>query len=114
MAQAARALRKAILEDKTPPIHNLPAGHILRYSKAIGGGAQGKAHLWVHLADNDLKPDNIFLDSPGSLGNNADRVMYPPAYLGEFGLAFTTNLGENRFGQPGGAFGWFSYTVSSL
>ncbi|CAD0098171.1 unnamed protein product [Aureobasidium mustum] len=252
MAQAARAIRKAILEDKTPPISNLPAGHIWKYSKAIGGGAQGKAHLWVHLDEtervidriviknfiaeskfaitedgptgripteayisqllvpddskyfytvpilacqpisdstggwrtyspyyslsnfetlvnrhtkdfplpepflwffflrmakaavvmdktlrkdsngpvivhNDIKPDNIFLGSPGSLGKDVDFVMYPPAYLGDFGLAFTTCLGENRFGQPGGAFGWwppehhtteafrghpYSYTVS--
>lgn len=254
MAQAAQALREALWEDKTPPLHNLPPGHTWQYSRAIGGGAQGKAHLWVRLDEsrkivdriviknfvaqskhaitedgpkgripteayisqllvpddskdfytvpilacqpisgstggwrtyspyyslgnfetlveehtkdaplpepflwfffyrmakaavamdeslrkddtgpvvihNDIKLDNIFLGSPGSLGKDSDFVMYPPAYLGDFGLAFTIRLGEQSFGLPVGAFGWwppehhttqhfrahpFSYTVRFL
>ncbi|KAG9732308.1 hypothetical protein KCU77_g12025, partial [Aureobasidium melanogenum] len=33
--------------------------------------------------------------------------MYPPAYLGDFGLAFTTRLGDERSSEAGGAFGWW-------
>lgn len=38
----------------------------------------------VHL---DIKAANVFVDSPGSLGKHADFVMYPPAYLGDFGCS---------------------------
>ncbi|KAG9670099.1 kinase-like protein, partial [Aureobasidium melanogenum] len=232
MTQAAPSLQEVVLEDKTPPLHHLPAGHIWKYSEAIGEGGQGKAHLWVHLDEtqkvidriviknfipestnainehgstdripteayigqllvpddskhlytvpilacqpitsstagwrtytpyyslgnfeslvnrhtadaplpeaflwfffyrmakalvamdetlrkddkgpvvihNDIKPDNIFLGSPGSLGKDADFIMYPPAYLGDFGLAFTTRLGDEKFSEIGGASGWW-------
>ncbi|KAG9857093.1 kinase-like protein, partial [Aureobasidium melanogenum] len=231
MALAAQALEKIVLEDMTPPGHDLPPGHIWKYSKSIGEGGQGKAHLWLHLDEtqkiidriviknfvaysnyitedaptgrvpteayisqllvpddsknfytvpllacqpisdstggwrtyspyyslgnledlvnrhtedaplpeaflwfffyrmakalvamdetlrkddkgpvvvhNDIKPDNIFLGSPGSLGKDADFVMYPPAYLGDFGLAFITRLGDERSAEIGGAFGWW-------
>ncbi|KAH0366086.1 kinase-like protein, partial [Aureobasidium melanogenum] len=231
MAAAARASRNVVLGDLTPPGHDVPPGHIWKYSKSIGGGAQGKAHLWFHVDEsqkvidriviknfeagpkyitedgptgrvpteayisqllvpdeskefytvpmlacqsiagskegwrtyspyyslgnfeslvnkhktdeplpeaflwfffwrmakavevmdqtlrtddngpvvihNDIKLDNIFLGSPGSLGKDADFIMYPPAYLGDFGLAFTTRLGDARFAEAGGAFGWW-------
>lgn len=79
MAKAAVAMDETLRKDDTGPV----------------------------IVHNDIKPDNIFLGSPGSLGREADFVMYPPAYLGDFGLTFTTRLGEASFGQPGGAFGWW-------
>ena len=50
-------------------------------------------YVVVHL---DLKPDNILLGNPGSLGVNSDFVMYPPAYMGDFGVAEITYHGDEQ------------------
>ena len=47
----------------------------------------------VHL---DLKPQNIFLDLPGSLGTNVDFFAYPPAFIGDFGLSRITARGSSN------------------
>lgn len=39
------------------------------------------------VVHNDIKPDNVSMGSPGSLGKDSNFVMYPPAYLGDFGIA---------------------------
>lgn len=38
----------------------------------------------------DFKPENIFMDAPGSLGKNNSFPAYPAAYLGDFGNAHIT------------------------
>jgi len=45
----------------------------------------------VHV---DLKPDNIFLGAPGSLGKNNSFPAYPPAYVGDFGCSHITYPGD--------------------
>jgi len=45
----------------------------------------------VHV---DLKPENIFLGAPGSLGKNNSFPAYPPAYLGDFGNSHITYRGD--------------------
>ncbi|KAK5999731.1 hypothetical protein QM012_005137 [Aureobasidium pullulans] len=55
MAKAAIAMDETLRKDNTGPV----------------------------IVHNDIKPDNIFLGSPGSLDKDADFVMYPPAYLGD-------------------------------
>jgi len=55
---------------------------------------------------NDIKPENIFLDHPGSLGRNADYIMYPPAYLGDFGMSYLTADDESWRRKIRGTVGW--------
>lgn len=45
----------------------------------------------VHV---DLKPENIFMGAPGSLGKNNSFPAYPPAYLGDFGNSYITYHGD--------------------
>ncbi|THY88670.1 hypothetical protein D6C92_07532, partial [Aureobasidium pullulans] len=56
------------------------------------------------IVHSDIKPDNIFLGHPGSLGKDADFIMYPPAYLADFGFSYTAIKGQSTQGQGGGAF----------
>ncbi|CAD0113831.1 unnamed protein product [Aureobasidium uvarum] len=42
------------------------------------------------VAHIDMKPENIFLGAPGSLGKNNSFPAYPPCYLGDFGNAHIT------------------------
>lgn len=49
-------------------------------------------HPIVHV---DLKPMNIFMGAPGSLGNHAPFPSYPPAYIGDFGSAAIAS-GDHR------------------
>lgn len=56
------------------------------------------------IVHSDIKPDNIFLAHPGSLGKDADFIMYPPAYLADFGFSYTAIKGQSTQGQGGGAF----------
>ncbi|KAG9672093.1 kinase-like protein, partial [Aureobasidium melanogenum] len=43
------------------------------------------------VVHRDIKPANILMGSPGSLGKDEDYIAYPPAYLGDFGLAYLTS-----------------------
>ncbi|CAD0090489.1 unnamed protein product, partial [Aureobasidium vineae] len=45
------------------------------------------------VAHVDMKPENIFLGAPGSLGKNNSFPAYPPCYLGDFGNAHITYKG---------------------
>lgn len=56
------------------------------------------------IVHSDIKLDNIFLAHPGSLGKDADFIMYPPAYLADFGFSYTAIKGQSTQGQGGGAF----------
>ncbi|KAH0290613.1 kinase-like protein [Aureobasidium namibiae CBS 147.97] len=40
---------------------------------------------------NDIKPGNILMGYPGSLGRDADYISYPPAYVGDFGMSYLTS-----------------------
>ncbi|CAD0046627.1 unnamed protein product [Aureobasidium pullulans] len=54
------------------------------------------------VVHNDLKPDNVFVNHPGSLGKDADYIMFPAAYIGDFGLAFLTSERRPKNGNYGG------------
>ncbi|KAL2030069.1 hypothetical protein VTO58DRAFT_109262 [Aureobasidium pullulans] len=54
------------------------------------------------VVHNDLKPDNVFVNHPGSLGKDADYIMFPAAYIGDFGLAFLTSERRPKNGKYGG------------
>ncbi|THY30735.1 hypothetical protein D6D01_03129 [Aureobasidium pullulans] len=54
------------------------------------------------VVHNDLKPDNVFVNHPGSLGKDADYIMFPAAYIGDFGLAFLTSEKRPKNGKYGG------------
>ncbi|THX45909.1 hypothetical protein D6D06_10303 [Aureobasidium pullulans] len=56
------------------------------------------------IVHSDIKLDNIFLAHPGSLGKDADFIMYPPAYLADFGFSYTAIKGQSTQGQGGGAY----------
>ena len=56
------------------------------------------------IVHSDIEPDNIFLARPGSLGKDADFIMYPPAYLADFGFSYTAIKGQSTQGQGGGAY----------
>ncbi|KAI5251860.1 kinase-like protein [Aureobasidium subglaciale] len=47
-------------------------------------------HQMVHV---DLKPENIFLGPPGTLGKHTAFAAYPVAYVGDFGNAIITYEG---------------------
>ena len=55
---------------------------------------------------NDIKSENIFLGHPGSLGRDVDFIMYPPAYLGDFGMSYLTAADESWRHQIRGTVGW--------
>jgi serine/threonine protein kinase len=59
-----------------------------------------------HIIHNDIKPDNIFLGHAGSLGRDADYMMYPPAYLGDFGMSYLTSEDESWRHKIRGTVGW--------
>ncbi|CAD0098055.1 unnamed protein product [Aureobasidium mustum] len=42
------------------------------------------------LVHQDIKPENIFMGHPGSLGRDEPYPVYPVAYLGDFGLSYLT------------------------
>ncbi|KAI5243992.1 hypothetical protein E4T42_07232 [Aureobasidium subglaciale] len=56
---------------------------------------------------NDVKLDNIFLGPPGSLGRDADFIIYPPAYLGDFGMSVIWSKGDAH-SRNAGAYGWWA------
>ncbi|KAI5211036.1 hypothetical protein E4T38_01570 [Aureobasidium subglaciale] len=56
---------------------------------------------------NDIKLDNIFLGHPGSLGRDADFIIYPPAYLGDFGMSVIWSQGDAH-SRNAGAYGWWA------
>ncbi|TIA08081.1 hypothetical protein D6C80_09429 [Aureobasidium pullulans] len=58
------------------------------------------------VVHNDLKPDNVFVNHPGSLGKDADYIMFPAAYIGDFGLAFLTSEKRPKHGKYGGTPGF--------
>ncbi|KAH0361286.1 kinase-like protein, partial [Aureobasidium melanogenum] len=57
------------------------------------------------VVHQDIKPENIFMAHPGSLGRDEPYPVYPVAYLGDFGLSYLTPDDEswrNRLaGTPG-------------
>jgi serine/threonine protein kinase len=55
---------------------------------------------------NDIKSENIFLGHPGSLGRDEDYIMYPPAYLGDFGMSYLTSDDESWRHKIRGTVGW--------
>jgi serine/threonine protein kinase len=59
-----------------------------------------------YLIHNDIKPDNIFLGHPGSLGRDESYIMYPPAYLGDFGMSYLTSGDESWRHKIRGTVGW--------
>jgi serine/threonine protein kinase len=59
-----------------------------------------------HVIHNDIKPDNILLGHAGSLGRDTDYVMYPPAYLGNFGMSYLTSEDESWRKKIRGTVGW--------
>jgi serine/threonine protein kinase len=63
----------------------------------------GNGPVVIH---NDIKSENIFLDHPGSLGRDADYIMYPPAYLGDFGMSYLTSEDESWRRKIRGTVGW--------
>ncbi|CAD0114064.1 unnamed protein product [Aureobasidium uvarum] len=49
----------------------------------------GKEHpVIIH---RDIKPSDILMGHPGSLGKDVDWVLYPPAYMGDFGFCYLTS-----------------------
>lgn len=63
----------------------------------------GNGPVVIH---NDIKPENIFLNHPGSLGRDGDYIMYPPAYLGDFGMSYLTADDESWRRKIRGTVGW--------
>jgi serine/threonine protein kinase len=59
-----------------------------------------------YLIHNDIKPENIFLGHPGSLGRDESYIMYPPAYLGDFGMSYLTSGDESWRHKIRGTVGW--------
>ncbi|KAI5199040.1 hypothetical protein AUEXF2481DRAFT_3373 [Aureobasidium subglaciale EXF-2481] len=58
------------------------------------------------VTHNDIKPDNIFLGHPGSMGKDVDFTAYPPAYFGDFGISFIASRFNNKSG--GGPPEWYA------
>ncbi|KAG9856495.1 hypothetical protein KCU98_g1393, partial [Aureobasidium melanogenum] len=62
----------------------------------------------------EIKPSNILMGSPGSLGKDEDYIAYPPAYLGDFGLAYFTSGNDAwRMKLDGGTRGYFPPELKS-
>jgi hypothetical protein len=59
-----------------------------------------------YVIHNDIKSENIFLGHAGSLGRDADYIMYPPAYLGDFGMSYLTSEDESWRNKIRGTVGW--------
>ncbi|KAG9596087.1 kinase-like protein, partial [Aureobasidium melanogenum] len=58
------------------------------------------------LVHQDIKPANIFLAHPGSLGRDADYIYYPVPFLGDFGSCYLTRDDESWKGKPAGTLGY--------
>ncbi|KAI5205706.1 kinase-like protein [Aureobasidium subglaciale] len=74
-------------------LHRLACAAVVMDRKLRTRQADGTEtdHQMVHV---DLKPDNIFLGAPGTLGKHTAFPAYPPAYIGDFGNAIVTYQGD--------------------
>jgi serine/threonine protein kinase len=63
----------------------------------------------------DLKPLNIFMGAPGSLGKSACFPAYPPAYVGDFGNSEVTYSGDPQSNKCVGMCtpGWAAPEIAS-
>lgn len=58
------------------------------------------------LVHQDIKPENIFMGHPGSLGRDEPYPVYPVAYLGDFGASYLTADDESWRGKLMGTLGY--------
>lgn len=68
--------------------------HRLAYAAVVMDTAVRTSETDYQVVHVDLKPENIFLGAPGSLGKHSSFPAYPPAYIGDFGNAHITHTGD--------------------